>query len=66
MTNKTGIYFAFWERNWSADYCAYIEKTKRLGFDTLELGAGALADMTQSELKRIADTAKSAEMDLTY
>ena len=43
MTNKTGIYFAFWERNWSADYCAYIEKTKRLGFDTLELGAGALA-----------------------
>ncbi len=41
MTNKTGIYFAFWERNWNADYCAYIEKAKRLGFDTLELGAGA-------------------------
>ncbi len=66
MTNKTGIYFAFWERNWNADYCTYIEKAKRLGFDTLELGAGALSEMDRSELKRIADTAKAAGMDLTY
>ena len=38
--NKIGIYFAFWEKEWEADYCRYIEKAKKLGFDVLELAAG--------------------------
>jgi len=66
MKNKTGIYFAFWERDWNADYCAYIEKAKKLGFDTLEIGAGALSDMSFEELKRISDTAKDNDMDISY
>lgn len=66
MNNKIGIYFAFWEKNWNADYCTYISKTKKLGFDTLEIGAGALADMSRDELKRIADAAKFEQMDVTY
>ena len=44
--NPIGIYFAFWEREWQGDYLAYVRKVKRLGFDILELGAGALPDMT--------------------
>lgn len=47
--NPIGIYFAFWEREWQGDYLAYVRKVKRLGFDILELGAGALPDMTAAE-----------------
>ena len=35
--NKTGIYFAYWEREWNADYCSYINRVKKLGFDCLSL-----------------------------
>ena len=32
MNNPVGIYFAFWEKEWDADYAYYIDKVKRLGF----------------------------------
>ena len=52
--NKIGIYFAFWEKEWEADYCRYIEKAKKLGFDVLELAAGCLPDMTAAQRREIA------------
>ncbi len=66
VQNKIGIYFAYWEREWNADYCHYIRKAKRLGFDTLELGAGALTEMRPEELKKIAETAQENGIDLSY
>ena len=64
--NKVGIYFAFWERNWEGDFCHYVRKVKSLGFDVLELGAGALAEMTRPQLQAIADTAHEEGITLTY
>ena len=46
-----------WERAWQGDYLAYVRKVKRLGFDILELGAGALPDMTAAERRAVADAA---------
>lgn len=64
--NKIGIYFAYWERNWEGDYLKYIKKVKDLGFDILEIAAGSLTDMTQSQKRLIADAAKDAGIKLTY
>ncbi len=64
--NKTGIYFAFWEREWEADYCYYIKKAARLGFDVLELAAGCLPEMTKDKRKEIADCARTEGIELTY
>ena len=64
--NKIGIYFAFWEKEWEADYCRYIEKAKNLGFDVLELAAGCLPDMTAAQRREIASRAEDAGIDLTY
>lgn len=64
--NKLGIYFAFWEREWKADYIKYIRKVKGLGFDVLEIEAGALLDMTKEERAGIAQAAKENQIDLTY
>lgn len=66
MNNKVGIYFAFWERNWRADYIQYIKKVKRLGFDTLEICGGDIAWKENKELRRLAAAAKEEGVELTY
>ena len=41
---KHGIYYAYWEKEWAADYTYYVDKVARLGFDILEVGAAPLPD----------------------
>ncbi len=53
MTNKVGIYYAYWEHNWDADFVPYLSRVKRLGFDVLEINAGTLAGLSGSERKRL-------------
>ncbi|MEF9896177.1 MAG: sugar phosphate isomerase/epimerase family protein [Clostridia bacterium] len=66
MQNKVGIYYAFWEQEWRADYLAYVHKIARLGFDTLEVAAGALPGMTSEARKTIAQAARDEGLDMTY
>lgn len=61
-----GIYYAFWEKNWEADYLLYIDKVKKLGFDTLEIAAGCLVEMSDSNLIKIANHALRAGINLTF
>ena len=44
MKLQHGIYYAYWEKEWSGDYLYYIEKAAELGFDILEIAAGPLAE----------------------
>lgn len=64
--NKVGIYYAFWEREWSADYLAYIKKVKKLGFDVLEIAAGALPELSSVKRQELACAAKDEGIKLTY
>ena len=66
MNNKVGIYYAFWEQEWAADYFKYVDKVSRLGFDVLELAAGGLESMSASARKDLARAAKDAGVELTY
>lgn len=66
MNNKVGIYYAFWEQEWAADYFKYVDKVSRLGFDVLELAAGGLEQMTAAQRRDLAHAAKDAGVELTY
>lgn len=57
--NRVGIYYAFWEREWAADFRPYVKKVKALGFDTLEIAAGALPDMTAAARRALRDEAEA-------
>ena len=48
---KYGIYFAYWEKEWNADYIKYMEKVKKLGFDILEISCAGIACADQKELE---------------
>ena len=37
---KYGVYYAYWETQWAADYVKYCKKVKNLGFDILEIAGG--------------------------
>ena len=39
---KYGIYYAYWEDEWRADYRKYIVKVAKLGFDCLEIACTPL------------------------
>ena len=57
---KYGIYYAYWEQEWQADYLPYIEKAAKLGFDCLEIACTPLNSYPLEklrELRKAADTA---------
>ena len=64
---KYGIYFAYWEKEWFADYKKYIDKTSELGFDILEISCGALKNMytTDEKLYELKEYAKEKNIMLT-
>ncbi len=62
---KHGIYYAYWEKEWEADYLVYAEKAARLGFDILEIGAKPLPDYTPQQIKALKDCANNNSIELT-
>ena len=64
---KYGIYFAYWEKEWFADYKKYIDKIAELGFDILEISCGAFNNTytTDEQLYELRDYAKEKNVILT-
>lgn len=62
---KHGIYYSYWEREWSAKFGPYIEKVAELGFDVIEVAAHHINDYSDSELASIKQSAKDNNIILT-
>jgi D-psicose/D-tagatose/L-ribulose 3-epimerase len=63
--NKVGIYYAFWEQNWDADFAPYCSKVASLGFYVLEVNSGTVANMSDDERQRLKGAAADAGIELT-
>ena len=50
---KFGIYYPYWEQEWSADSLRYVEKVAKLGFDILEVPAQHFNDHTPAHIDEI-------------
>lgn len=62
---KHGIYYAYWEKQWQADYIPYIEKAAQLGFDILEIAASPLPFYSEQQMKDIKACAAANGITLT-
>jgi len=62
---KFGIYYSYWEQEWSADCLKYVEKVARLGFDVLEIAAHHLNHYSQNHIAEIARSAKDNGITIT-
>ena len=56
---KYGIYFAYWTKEWAADYKYFMAKAKKLGFDVLEISCAALQN-TYLKDEQLIDLKKCA------
>lgn len=63
---KVGIYFAYWTREWEAEYQKYIEKASGLGFDILEVCTANFVDAGKEERQEIRRAAEDAGIGLTF
>ncbi len=62
---KYGIYYAYWEDKWEADYFKYIEKVAKLGFDFLEIACTPINGYSRQTLKDLRQAAKDNGIFLT-
>ena len=62
---KHGIYYAYWEDMWGADYLPYIEKVAKLGFDFLEIGCAPVNGFSDRELRDLRKCAEDNGIFLT-
>lgn len=64
---KYGIYFAYWTKEWFADYKKYMDKVSALGFDVMEISCAALREVytTKEQLIELRDYAKEKNLTLT-
>lgn len=63
---KYGIYFAYWTKEWFADYKKYMDKISGLGFDVMEISCAALRDVytTKEQLIDLREYAKEKKSDI--
>lgn len=62
---KHGIYYSYWEHEWSAKFGPYIEKVAKLGFDIIEVAAHHINEYSDAELATIRQSAKDNGIILT-
>jgi len=64
--NKIGIYYAYWTRDWDADFVPFVKKVKTLGFDILEVNSGTVTNMSAQERDRLKKAAEQVGIELTF
>ena len=62
---KYGIYYAYWEDRWEADYFKYIKKVASLGFDFLEIACTPINGYDKQTLIDLKNCAKDNGIFLT-
>ncbi len=62
---KYGIYYAYWEDEWRADYIPYIKKAAELGFDILEIACTPIPEYSKTQLEEIKACAADYSITLT-
>ena len=62
---KHGIYYAYWEKEWAADYLKYVEKVARLGFDILEIGGAPLPEYSKGDIRALKQCADDNGIAIT-
>ncbi len=62
---KFGIYYPYWEQEWSADAFRYVEKVAKLGFDVIEIAAHNLNGYSAAHIEEVARSARDNGIGIT-
>ena len=62
---KFGIYYSYWEQEWSADCLKYVEKVAKLGFDVIEIAAHHLNSYSPAHIAEVGRSARDNGVTIT-
>src|SRR6204780_1058307 len=62
---KFGIYYSYWEQEWSADCLKYVEKVAKLGFDVIEIAAHHLNSYSPAHIAEVGRSARDNGIAIT-
>src|SRR5258708_18098619 len=62
---KFGIYYSYWEQQWSADCLRYVEKVAKLGFDVIEIAAHHLNTYSPAHIAEVGRSARDNGIAIT-
>lgn len=62
---KFGTLYAYWTKEWTGDYKYFAKKAKDIGFDILEISAGDLITMSDSEIDELKAVSKDLGIEIT-
>src|SRR6202142_1216505 len=62
---KFGIYYSYWEQEWSADCLKYVEKVAKLGFDVIEIAAHHLNSYSAAHITEVGRSARANGIAIT-
>ena len=62
---KFGIYYSYWEQEWSADCLKYVEKVAKLGFDVIEIAAHHLNSYGEAHIAEVGRSARDNGITIT-
>ena len=62
---KFGIYYSYWEQEWSADCLKYVEKVAKLGFDVIEIAAHHLNSYSPEHIAEVGRAARDNGIIIT-
>ncbi len=62
---KYGVFYVYWEKDWTGDYYKYIRKAYDIGLDVLEISAGSLLDMSDDEVRKLGELARELNIEIS-
>jgi D-psicose/D-tagatose/L-ribulose 3-epimerase len=62
---KFGIYYSYWEQEWSADCLKYVERVAKLGFDVIEIAAHHLNTYNPAHIAEVGRSARDNGIAIT-
>ncbi|MBT3319401.1 MAG: sugar phosphate isomerase/epimerase [Clostridia bacterium] len=62
---KFGTLYAYWTHEWTGDYKHFAKKVKDIGFDILEISAGDLLKMSDTELTELKALAADLGIEIS-
>jgi len=63
---RYGIYYGYWQHDYTADFECYIKKYARLGFEVLEIDPLIITSMPQNKIKELKKCADYYAVYLTF
>ncbi len=64
--NRVGICYAYWTRDWDADFVPFVSKVAGLGFDIQEVNSGTVTNMPNADPDRLKAAAARHGIELTF